>query len=201
MRYVQSAGVNLPADIAAHLLIEVDGNHTEELYRDAEAIAAIVQQYDIDEVLFADSHEQKQMLWTLRRKVGEAVKSNSIYKEEDTVVPRAELPKLLAGVKAIGAKYGFRSVCYGHAGDGNLHPTIVLDKDDGEALKRAENALAEIFALPKKFKGTITGEHGIGSAKLPYLRDQIGEVGIQLQRDLKRVFDPNGILNPNRLGS
>ena len=120
MRYVQSTGIDLPDDIAAHLLIEVDGNHMDELYRDAEAIAQIVQQYDIGEVLFADSHEQKQMLWTLRRKVGEAVKSNSIYKEEDTVVPRAELPELLSIIKSLGREYGFRSVCYGHAGDGNF---------------------------------------------------------------------------------
>jgi len=125
MRYTQSTGINLPPDIAAHLLIEVDGNHIDELYRDAEAISQIVQQYDIDEILFADNHEQKQMLWALRRKVGEAVKSNSIYKEEDTVVPRAELPELLRIIKELGSEYGFHSVCYGHAGDGNLHVNIV----------------------------------------------------------------------------
>ena len=94
MKYTQSTAIELPADIAAHLLIEVDGNHMEELYRDAEAISAIVERYDIGPILLADSHEQKQMLWNLRRKVGEAVKSNSIYKEEDTVVPRSELPEL-----------------------------------------------------------------------------------------------------------
>lgn len=113
MRFVQSSGVDLPPDIAAHLLIELDGNNMEELYKDAEAITNVVHKYDIGEVLLADSHEQKQMLWTLRRKVGEAVKSNSVYKEEDTVVPRAELPELLAIVKKLGAQYGFKSVCYG----------------------------------------------------------------------------------------
>jgi glycolate oxidase len=125
MRYAQVQGIDLPEDIQAHLLIEVDGNDKDQLYKEIEGISAIVQQYDIGEVLFADSHEQKQMLWALRRKVGEAVKGNSVYKEEDTVVPRAELPELLRIVKETGKKYGFHSVCYGHAGDGNLHVNIV----------------------------------------------------------------------------
>ena len=126
MKYTQATGIALPDDIEAHLLIEVDGNDVDTLYKDMEAIAEVVQRYDVDELLFADTHEQKQMLWTLRRKVGEAVKSNSIYKEEDTVVPRAELPELLSIIKRLGKEYGFQSVCYGHAGDGNLHVNICL---------------------------------------------------------------------------
>ena len=95
------------------------------LYVECEKISHLLQNYDCGEILIADSYNQKRQLWKLRRSIGEAVKSNSIYKEEDTVVPRAELPKLLVGVKEIGKKYGFQSVCYGHAGDGNLHVNII----------------------------------------------------------------------------
>ncbi|HMG15704.1 MAG TPA: FAD-binding protein, partial [Saprospiraceae bacterium] len=121
MKYVD--GINIPVkdSIQAHLLIEVDGNDMDVLYQQAEKINEVLQEYDCDDILFADTVEQKDALWRMRRRVGEAVKSNSVYKEEDTVVPRNELPKLLEGVKAIGAKYHFKTVCYGHAGDGNLH--------------------------------------------------------------------------------
>ena len=122
-----------------------------------------MQQYDIGEVLFADSHEQKQMLWSLRRKVGEAVKSNSVYKEEDTVVPRAELPELLQIVKEIGNEYGFKSVCYGHAGDGNLHVNIVKgDMSDEDWNKKLPEGIRALFTEVVKLGGTISGEHGIG---------------------------------------
>src|SRR6266513_3759073 len=96
--------------------------------QDMEGIAAIVTEFDCGEILFADNEQQKTELWKMRRRIGEAVKAHSIYKEEDTVVPRAELPQLLKGVKDIGKKYGFRSVCYGHAGDGNLHVNIVKEE-------------------------------------------------------------------------
>ena len=108
-------------NVKAHLLVEVDGNDMELLYKDCERIAKVMEGFECGKILLADSGSQKEQLWKLRRTVGEAVKANSVYKEEDTVVPRAELPKLLNGVKEIGNKYGFRSVCYGHAGDGNLH--------------------------------------------------------------------------------
>src|SRR5690606_26794376 len=109
----------------AHLLIEVDGWDESVLLNDCERIAEVVANFDCDEILFAETQAQKEGLWKLRRKVGEAVKSHSVYKEEDTVVPRYELPRLLKGVKEIGNTYGFKSVCYGHAGDGNLHVNII----------------------------------------------------------------------------
>lgn len=200
MRYVQSTGVHLPADIAAHLLIEVDGNNMEELYRDADAISQIVQQYDIDEILFADSHEQKQMLWTLRRKVGEAVKSNSIYKEEDTVVPRAELPELLGIIKALGKKYGFHSVCYGHAGDGNLHVNIVkADMSDEDWKHKLPNGIRELFREVVRMGGTISGEHGIGLVQKEFMDIAFNKVQMSLMRQIKDVFDPKGILNPGKI--
>ena len=200
MRYVQSAGVNLPDDIAAHLLIEVDGNHMDELYRDAEAISQIVQQYDIGDILFADSHEQKQMLWTLRRKVGEAVKSNSIYKEEDTVVPRAELPELLGIIKELGTEYGFKSVCYGHAGDGNLHVNIVKgDMSDEDWKTKLPQGIRKLFKEVVRMGGTISGEHGIGLVQKEFMPIKYPEINLNLMRGIKAAFDPQGILNPGKI--
>ena len=200
MKYVQSTGVNLPDDIVAHLLIEVDGNHMEELYRDAEAISQIVQQYDIDEILFADSHEQKQMLWTLRRKVGEAVKSNSIYKEEDTVVPRAELPELLQIIKKLGTEFGFKSVCYGHAGDGNLHVNIVKgDMSDEDWKTNLPIGIRRLFKEVVRMGGTISGEHGIGLVQKEYMDIAFNPVQMGLMSAIKQVFDPKGILNPGKI--
>lgn len=200
MRYVQSTGINLPDDIAAHLLIEVDGNNMEELYRDAEAISQLVQQYDIGEVLFADSHEQKQMLWTLRRKVGEAVKSNSIYKEEDTVVPRAELPELLKFIKQLGGEYGFHSVCYGHAGDGNLHVNIVKSNmSDADWKVKLPQGIRKLFAEVVRLGGTISGEHGIGLVQKEYMDIAFNPVQMNLMRQIKNIFDPQGIMNPGKI--
>ena len=112
-------------DVKAHLLIEVDGNDDGYIMQQCEVIATVLEHHEAGEILFADNEKQKTDLWRLRRSVAEAVKSNSIYKEEDTVVPRAALPDLLKGVKDIGTKFGFKSVCYGHAGDGNLHVNII----------------------------------------------------------------------------
>lgn len=200
MRYVQSTGIDLPDDIAAHLLIEVDGNNMDELYKDAEAISQLVQQYNIGDVLFADSHEQKQMLWTLRRKVGEAVKSNSIYKEEDTVVPRAELPELLGIIKKLGQEYGFHSVCYGHAGDGNLHVNIVKgDMSDEDWKDKLPKGIRALFAEVVRLGGTISGEHGIGLVQKEYMDIAFSNVQLNLMYRIKQVFDPKGILNPGKI--
>lgn len=200
MRYTQATGISLPADIAAHLLIEVDGNNMDELYKDMEAISAIVQRFDTDEILFADSHEQKQMLWTLRRKVGEAVKSNSIYKEEDTVVPRAELPELLGIVKSIGKEYGFQSVCYGHAGDGNLHVNIVKGSmSDEDWNTKLTEGIRKLFAEVVRMGGTISGEHGIGLVQKGYMDIAFNNTQLQIMKSIKQVFDPKGILNPGKI--
>ncbi|PZF72231.1 FAD-binding oxidoreductase [Taibaiella soli] len=200
MKYVQSSGVSLPDDIAAHLLIEVDGNHYDQLYKEMEAIGDIVQQYDIDEILFADSAEQKQMLWTLRRKVGEAVKSNSIYKEEDTVVPRAELPELLRIIKQLGKEYGFESVCYGHAGDGNLHVNIVKgNMSDSDWNEKLPQGIKALFKEVIRMGGTISGEHGIGLVQKEYMNIAFNDIQLGLMKQIKNIFDPKGILNPGKI--
>ena len=200
MRYTQSTGIALPDDIAAHLLIEVDGNNPDQLMADMESIAGIVQRFDIDEPLLAETVEQKAMLWALRRKVGEAVKSHSVYKEEDTVVPRAELPELLSIVKRIGAEYGFKSVCYGHAGDGNLHVNIIRgDMSESDWRERLPLGIRELFKEVVRLGGTISGEHGIGLVQKGFMDIAFSSAQLQLMRDIKAVFDPKGILNPGKI--
>ena len=187
-------------DIQAHLLIEVDGNDLDLLYKDCEAITALMENFGSTEILLADSSIEKDKLWKLRRLVGEAVKANSIYKEEDTVVPRAELPKLLKGVKEIGNKYGFKSVCYGHAGDGNLHVNIIKgNMSDVDWNNKLSLGIREIFELTKSLGGTISGEHGIGLVQKQYMDIVLSEKNISLQKGIKKLFDPKQILNPNKI--
>ena len=200
LKYVDSVNVEIRDEIQAHLLIEVDGNYPEILFNEAEKISTVLEQFEIDEILFADTEDQKNALWKLRRAVGEAVKSNSIYKEEDTVVPRYELPKLLSGIKTIGSKYGFKSVCDGHAGDGNLHANTVKENMSDEAWQtEIPKGIREIFELTVALKGTLSGEHGIGYVQKNYMDIAFSKVQMDLMRNIKTVFDPNKILNPGKI--
>lgn len=187
-------------NIKAHLLIEVDGNDLDALMKDCEKITELMYQYQCDDVMFADTVQQKADLWKMRRSAGEAVKSHSVYKEEDTVVPRAELPVLLKGVKEIGKKYGFRSICYGHAGDGNLHVNIVKDEmSDEDWNNKIPQGIREIFELCVNLKGTISGEHGIGYVQKNYMEIAFNKTQLDLQKGIKKLFDPNNILNPGKI--
>ncbi|MGN6509595.1 MAG: FAD-binding oxidoreductase, partial [Chitinophaga sp.] len=119
---------------------------------------------------------------------------------EDTVVPRAELPLLLNGVKAIGERYGFRSVCYGHAGDGNLHVNIIKGDMSEEAWNGTlKEGIREIFSLVKRLGGTISGEHGIGLVQKDYMDVIFSRQQLQLMKQIKQVFDPNNILNAGKI--
>ncbi|HVI46609.1 MAG TPA: FAD-linked oxidase C-terminal domain-containing protein [Chitinophaga sp.] len=199
-KYVQSSIVKIEDDIQAHLLIEVDGNYPEVLMQEMEGIAGVVEGYDIGEILFAEDHQQKEELWKLRRRVAEAVKANSVYKEEDTVVPRAELPLLLKGVKEIGKKYGFHSVCYGHAGDGNLHVNIIRGSlTDEQWNGTLREGIREIFILVKQLGGTISGEHGIGLVQKDYMDIIFDQTSMQLMKQIKQIFDPKNILNRGKV--
>ena len=192
--------MDIKEDIQAHLLIEVDGNDLDDLFTDCEKISNVLYDFECGEILLAESKEQKDRLWRLRRMVGEAVKSNSIYKEEDTVVPRAELAKLLTGVKKIGKEYGFKSVCYGHAGDGNLHINIIKgDMSDQKWDLELKDAIREIFTLTKDLGGTISGEHGIGFVQKDYIDIVFSKKEIELQKGIKNLFDPKNILNPGKI--
>lgn len=198
--YYGDQTVPLPDYIQAHLLVELDGNHPEQLLAEAEIIEQIATEYKTDPVLFADTRAQKDQLWRLRKIVGAAVKGNSIYKEEDTVVPRAALPELLELVKETGRKYGFRSVCYGHAGDGNLHVNIVKgDMSDADWQDKLPLGIAELFHHVKALGGTLSGEHGIGYVQKPYMPIVFDGAQLSLMKAIKHVFDPNGILNPGKI--
>lgn len=198
--FMPDVQIEIPDDVQAHLLVEVDGNREDILMQECEEIATVMDAFDCDEILFAENEKQKEELWRMRRKIAEAVKANSIYKEEDTVVPRAELPVLLSGVKEIGSRYGFKSVCYGHAGDGNLHVNIIKgDLSDHVWEKELPQAIKEIFTLVVKLGGTISAEHGIGWVQKPFMPIAFDKTQLGLFKKIKIMFDPNNILNPGKV--
>ena len=200
LKYIEDLSMEIPDDIQAHLLVEVDGNHEGVLMDDCELIYNVLSEYKCGEILLAESTAQKETIKQLRSKIGEAVKSNSVYKEEDTVVPRAELPKLLKGIKEIGNKYHFQTICYGHAGDGNLHVNIIKgDMSDHDWNFIIKDGIREIFRLCVELGGTISGEHGIGYTQKEYLNIALGEKNIELMKGIKKMIDPNLILNPGKI--
>lgn len=187
-------------DAAAQLLIEVDGNYEESLDKDIEAIAEIVTENGAYDILLAEDNQKMNELWALRRCIGEAVKSISEYKEEDTVVPRSKIPELIKGVKEISKEYGITTICYGHAGDGNVHVNILKDKLDTESWeKNLETAIKKIFQLTVSLGGTISGEHGIGFSQKNYLSIALGVEEIALMKNIKATMDPNNIMNPGKI--
>ena len=200
IKFNEDIRLEIKQDIQAHLLIELDGTDMTYIMQQAERVAEVVTTFDCDEILFAETAAEKENIWKMRRKVGESVKSHSTYKEEDTVVQRAELPTLLKGVKSIGKKYGFQSVCYGHAGDGNLHINIIKGNLSDEFWKNElPKGIREIFELCKSLGGTISGEHGIGLVQKQYMDVVMSETHFELFRGIKKVFDPKHILNPGKI--
>lgn len=191
---------DLKDNVKAFLMIELDGDDLDTIFKDVEKVNEVLESHGCTEVLFADTAAQKEDLWRMRRVMAESVKSNSVYKEEDTVVPRAALPQLINGVKEIGARYGFESVCYGHAGDGNLHINIIKgDMSDEDWKYKLKEGIVEIFQLTAKLGGTISGEHGIGLVQREFMPLKYSEVHLNLMRGIKRVFDPDLILNPGKI--
>ena len=199
-KFVDSTAIPITDDTAAHLIIEVDGNNMDVLMGEMEAIGELLTQYDIGEIYFADNTQQKAELWKLRRRVAEAVKLIGYTIEEDTVVPRAELPALIKGVKELGKKFDFEVVCYGHAGDGNLHIRIRKEGiPNSHGNEEMTKALRELFVLVKELGGTISGEHGIGLIQKPYMDIIFREANFRLMREIKKAFDPNNILNAGKI--
>jgi glycolate oxidase len=192
--------LKIDEDVQAHLLIEVDAFRSEDLLPQMESILPVLESCGAKDPLFADDAAAQEKLWFLRRRVGEAVKAASVYKEEDTVVPRAKLPELLLAVKAIGKKFGFESVCYGHAGDGNLHVNILKGGlSDAAWSEELPVAIRLIFESVVDMGGTLSGEHGIGWVQRPYMDVAFSPRHLELMHGIKRVFDPKGILNPQKI--
>jgi glycolate oxidase len=188
------------SEAAAQLLIELDGNDEAAIQQAAEKVCEIVMAQGATDVLLAETSAKQRELWSMRRAAGEAVKSLSVYKEEDTVVPRSNLVPLLTGVKAIAKRHGIKTVCYGHAGDGNLHVNILkMDMSDEDWNHNLEPAITEIFELTVSLGGTISGEHGIGYSQKRYLPIAFTDEEIDLMRRIKSAFDSKGILNPGKI--
>lgn len=199
---IEHDGVNfdLKEGIQAFLLIEVDGSSMDLIFENCERINGVLESFNCQDVLFADTAAQKEELWVMRRTMAVSVKSNSVYKEEDTVVPRAALPQLINGIKEIGGRFGFESVCYGHAGDGNLHVNIIkAGMSDEDWNNKLKEGIKEIFELTVALGGTLSGEHGIGLVQKEYMPIKYSDVHFALWRGIKQVFDPNNILNPSKI--
>lgn len=187
-------------DEKAYLLIEVDAFNESDLMPQCEKIYQVLEEGGAGEVLLAEDSETREKFWKIRRSIGEVVKQHSIYKEEDTVVTRSYLPELYEGVMTLSQTYGFEAVCYGHAGDGNLHINI-LKNDLSEEVwnKNLPIAIREIFEMCKRMGGTISGEHGIGLVQKPYLDVVMKPTHFRLLKGIKQAFDPKGILNPGKI--
>jgi len=189
----------LPRDAEAILLIETDGIR-EAAQREADKVIAICRAHNAANVRKAANAAERDSIWEARRTALSAlsrVRPTTIL--EDATVPRSKIPAMVRGVQEIAKKYSLPIGIFGHAGDGNLHPTIQTDERNKEEMARVEKAVDEIFALALSLDGTITGEHGVGMAKAKYLADEFGEAGVAAMRALKRALDPNNILNPGKM--
>jgi glycolate oxidase len=188
-------------DAAAHLLIQLDGNRPESVDADYEVVGDLCLENGARDVLVAKDQYTRDRLWEARRKIIDALKHESpINHMEDVVVPRAEIPPLLKGIKDIAARRAVRIVSFGHAGDGNVHVNVLKDDLPVERWEELVPPLAEeIYRLTLSLGGTITGEHGVGVSRRRYLPLALDAAQIELMRGIKAVFDPNGILNPSKI--
>jgi glycolate oxidase len=191
--------LGLPLDAEAVLLIEVDGgkNQVEE---DIISIEEICQNHHCRKIHIASLAEEREKLWKARRAVSSAIVQLKPTKiSEDATVPRSKIPEMVKRLREIASKYNLHIPVFGHAGDGNLHPNILADKNNKEEMERVQKAVDEIFHAALELRGTLSGEHGIGIMKKPYLQWELGEVGIEYLRAIKRAVDPNNILNPGKV--
>ena len=189
------------SDAAAHLLIQLDGNHQEMVDADLEMVGDLCLQHGARDVLVAHDQRTRDRLWEARRMIIESLKHESpINHMEDVVVPRAEIPQLIKGVRDIARRHGLRIVSFGHAGDGNVHVNALKDDMPEQRWYALVPTLSqEIYRLTLSLGGTITGEHGIGATRPRYLPMALDEAHIELMRGIKDVFDPNHVLNPGKI--
>lgn len=193
------AKLGLPLDMEAILLIEQDGD-PETVTRDIEQIRQICMREQADSIQVAATREEAERLLTARRSAFTALarlRPTTIL--EDATVPRSKIADMVRRINDISAKYNVTIATFGHAGDGNLHPTATTDARDAEEIHRVEQAFEEIFAAALELGGTITGEHGVGMVKAPFLEWKIGVSGVSLMKGIKHVFDPDNLLNPGKV--
>jgi glycolate oxidase len=193
------AKVGLPDDAAALLLIEVDGMAESVVQQEAEAVQKVVEDNHGD-LKVATSEAERDKLWSARRSALPALAQlGSCVIIEDATVPRSMITKMLVACAGIAKKHNVTIGTFGHAGDGNLHPTIIADKNDRDEMARVHAAVDDIFAAALSFGGTVSGEHGIGIAKMKYLKDELGENGLGLMKSIKEALDPYNIMNPGKM--
>jgi len=198
IRAVDGRGFNFPAGTGAAVLAEVDGNQADAVFAELAQLSEIATAHGATETLLAQGDAQREQLWAARRSVSTALRSLARHKlSEDIAVPRSAMVDTIQQLKAMGEELGLTVATYGHAGDGNLHANILFNGP--EERPRVEQALRRMAELAISVGGTITGEHGVGLAKRDLLPLEQAEPVLQLQRQLKSVFDPSGLLNPGKV--
>ncbi len=191
--------IGLPRDVGALLLIQIDG-YPAQVEEEAKAVQSICENLNASEVKVAQNAEESEQLAQARRMALAALarrRPTTIL--EDATVPRSKVPEMLAFIDTVREKYNLEIGTFGHAGDGNLHPTCLTDERDTEEMERVEQCFEEIFKKAIELGGAVTGEHGVGCVKSKYLPLMVGETGIKVMRRIKRIFDPEGILNPGKI--
>ncbi len=184
----------------AQLLLEIDGFSEENVTKDAETAAEACLDAGALDAFLIEGSEKQNKIWDMRSAVGEAVKALATYKEEDTTVPRYQLPELVRGVHKICKTHDVKVIVYGHAGDGNLHCNLLkIDISDEKWDTELDSVIREIFILTKSLNGTITGEHGIGFVQKRFFKEFTDSASFELQKKLKQTLDPNGIMNPGKI--
>lgn len=192
--------LGLNTNVAASLIIETDGADEQTVLREIEATAKICQESGARSVRMAQNEAERSNLWRARRSMSPSLARKAPNKlGEDITVPRSAIPEVIQRLRAISAKYGLPVVIFGHAGDGNLHPNILFDKRQPEQWKKVEQMVAEIFEASLALGGTLSGEHGVGVLKRPYLERALGTVSLDIQRQIKQALDPLNILNPGKI--
>ena len=194
-------GVELPKEAGALIIGDVDGNVIEEVEFQLDTLTKSFKENDVQDFIVADTKEGREKLWYARRNASPSITIFGTKKlNEDISVPRSKLPEALKKIYAIGDKYGFKVPCFGHAGDGNIHVNVMVDGSSEEELAKGHDAIEEIFRLVVDMGGTLSGEHGIGTSKAPFMDIAFNEEEIELFRAIKASFDPNNILNPGKMG-
>ena len=186
----------------AHLIVELDGNDYEKLLEERELLKKAVENADNPEfILFANSEEEKEQIWTLRRNTGTAVGDKDVYKEQDISIPRANIPKAVNYINNWCQKYGYTAACYGHAGDGNIHANILRSGvSDDIWNNKLKLHLKELFDyICNSLNGSVTGEHGIGFVQREYLPVMIDQTTLNIMKSIKNLLDPNNIINPGKI--
>ncbi len=195
----QATDLDLPDQAQAVLIIEVDGD-SEFLDKQASRIAEIIKPLGVVETRIATTPEESEALWQIRRSVSASLrKVNPDKFNEDICVPRSKVPEMIRKVDAIAEKFDVPIVNFGHAGDGNIHVNIMIDKKIPGETDKAEKAIEEVFKGALELGGTMSGEHGVGIAKAPYIPLEITPVAAEYMKAIKRTLDPNNILNPGKI--